>query len=121
MQIQVIDPLAVPIRQRLRSVFVVRALRALERLAPAHPPDWSRASAMCLNGPKGTVGPRMHHRSGIAPTAPASAPRRAPSRLITALDDALEVALVRRIDSAREAPVWRVRHTACAARSPGQA
>ncbi len=59
MQIQVIDQQQAD-PQRLRSMFIVRALRALDRLAPGILKLVGRFRD--LNGPKGRRRPRLYHR-----------------------------------------------------------
>lgn len=97
MQIQVIDQLQAD-PQRLRAMFVERALRALDRLAPGILKLVGKFRD--LNGPKGGV----DHACSIEVALRDGTHFRAEARsslLLEALDGAL-ARLVRRIDAARK-------------------
>lgn len=106
MQIQVIDQQQAD-PQRLRSMFIVRALRALDRLAPGILKLVGRFRD--LNGPKGGVDHACTIEVALRDGTRFRAEARA-EQILTALDDAL-ARLVRRIDSARKRQLAR-RHTA---------
>lgn len=97
MQIQVIDPLASR-RQRLRAIFVVRALRVLERLAPGI----LSLVARFADRPQASGG--IDHRCDVEVALRDGTRFRAEARstrLVRALDGALR-RLLRRIEAARE-------------------
>ncbi|MGE4072070.1 MAG: HPF/RaiA family ribosome-associated protein [Lysobacterales bacterium] len=97
MQIQVIDQLQAD-PQRLRAMFVVRALRALDRMAPGILKLVGKFRD--LNGPKGGV----DHACSIEVALRDGTHFRAEARsaqLLEALDGAL-ARLVRRIDAANK-------------------
>lgn len=102
MKIQVIDPLESR-RQRLRSIFVVRALRVLERLAPRI----LQLVARFRDVPQdtGNVGHECNIEVALADGTRFRAEAR-DSRLIKALDAALKRVL-RRIEAARERSLAR--------------
>ncbi|MFO1495510.1 MAG: hypothetical protein U1F26_12735 [Lysobacterales bacterium] len=104
MQIEVIDQQQTD-PQRLRSEFTVRALRALDRLAPGIHKLVARFRD--LNGPKGGVDHACSIEVALRDGSSFRAEARA-SQLLTALDDALG-RLVRRIDAARKRQIARRR------------
>ena len=102
MHIQVIDQQQVD-PQRLRSMFIVRALRALDRLAPGILKLVGRFRD--LNAPKGGVAHACTIEVALRDGTRFRAEARAKLTL-TALDDALG-RLVRRIESARKRQLAR--------------
>lgn len=97
MQIQVIDPHESR-RQRLRAIFVVRALRVLEKLAPGIVRLVARFADR--QQPAGDIDHRCHVEVALRDGTRFRAEARSP-RLIRALDAALKRVL-RRIEAARE-------------------
>ncbi|MBL8246668.1 MAG: hypothetical protein JNL89_20890 [Rhodanobacteraceae bacterium] len=114
MNIQVIDPLESR-RQRLRAIFVVRALRVLERLAPGILNLVARFRDVPQEA--GTVGHECNIEVALADGTRFRAEARN-SRLIKALDAALKRVL-RRIEAARERRLAREGMSALPA--PGKA
>jgi ribosome-associated translation inhibitor RaiA len=104
MQIEVIDQQQVD-PTRLKSVFTERALRALDRLAPAILRLVGRFRD--LNGPKGGVDHACTIEVALRDGTTFRAEARA-SLLLNALDNALG-RLVRRMDSARKRELTRRR------------
>jgi len=97
MQIQVIDQQQAD-PQRLRAMFVVRSLRALDRLAPGILKLVGRFRD--LNGPKGGVDHACTVEVALRDGSHFRAEARA-EQILAALDSALG-RLVRRIDAARK-------------------
>jgi hypothetical protein len=104
MQIQVIDQQRAD-PQRLRAMFIVRALRALDRLAPGILKLIGRFRD--LNGPKGGVDHACSVEVALRDGSHFRAEARA-DQILVALDDALG-RLVRRIDAARKRQLARRR------------